>query len=76
MTSRLEVWCGLLAFVLLAVSTTSCARRIRPYSIDGPVWRDEGDFTPFLPRPKEYYSAAYWDGADNMVFRPASRVFA
>ena len=42
----------------------------------GPVWRDEGDFTPFVPRPKEYYSAAYWDGADNMVFRPTARVFA
>ena len=76
MTSRLELWCGLLTCALLAASSTSCARRIRPYSIEGPVWRDEDDFTPFVPRPSVYYSPAYWDGADNMVFRPTARVFA
>ncbi|MEM9729122.1 MAG: hypothetical protein AAF997_11080 [Myxococcota bacterium] len=65
-----------LATLLGATSVFGCARKIRPYSLEGPMWRDDGDFTPFLPKPEAYYSPSKWDAADNMVFRPASRVFA
>ena len=40
------------------------------------MWRDAGDFDPFLPMPEEYFSPFAWDAADNMVFRPLARVFA
>ncbi|MGB5809707.1 MAG: hypothetical protein WBG86_04200 [Polyangiales bacterium] len=76
MISSVRVACALFAFALLTTSVGACARKIRPYSMEGPMWRDGGDFTPFLPMPESYYSPSKWDAADNMVFRPAARMFS
>lgn len=76
MTFRGQLVCAVLVLSWFATGGVGCARKIRPYPIEGPLWRDDGDFTPFLPRPATYFSPSQWDGADNMVFRPAARVFA
>ncbi len=75
-SSRHKLGWAVLAVSLFATSSVGCARRIRPYSIEGPMWRDHADFTPFSPRPEVYFSPGQWDGADNMLFRPTARVFA
>lgn len=63
-------------FVVAVWAAMGCARKIRPYPLEGPMWRDDADFTPFLPKPEKYFSPFQWDAVDNMVFRPAARVFA
>ncbi len=64
------------ALIVLAVSSVGCARHVRRYSAEGPMWRDDSDFVPFSPVPKAYFSPFAWDAADNMIFRPTARVFA
>ncbi len=77
MTTRFNERMGAaVALFLLAADGIGCARQVRRYSADGPMWRDEGDFEPFTPVPEVYFSPFAWDAADNMIFRPAARVFA
>ena len=65
-----------LALAFLTASSIGCARQVRRYSAEGPMWRDAGDFKPFGPVPEAYFSPFAWDAADNMIFRPLARIFA
>jgi hypothetical protein len=47
----------------------------RPYPLADPMWRDP-DRRTFDEKPAEYVSGLYWDGADQMVFRPFARFWA
>src|SRR5215472_10417624 len=46
----------------------------RPYSA-GPTWWTDEDRRPFRPKPDESFVPLYWDGADNIFFRPFAELF-
>lgn len=69
------------------LASAACAAGDRRFPLRDPVWRD-GDLRPVYARchesprdgdphhvscaPEPYDAPIYWDGADNMVFRPLS----
>jgi hypothetical protein len=58
-----------------ALVLAGCGAGFQRFSDRAPVWVDL-DQTPFTPPPEEYISPFAWDGADQMFFRPISRVLA
>jgi hypothetical protein len=52
-----------------------CAVSDARFPLRDPLWQDP-DQVPFTPRPDEYVSTLVWDGADQSLFYPLSRVFA
>ena len=64
---RLAVVAGLFAL--------GCASELRPFPLRQPLQVDP-DRRPFLRKPEEYVSSLYWDGVDQMMFRPLARVWA
>lgn len=66
----------LVVLSFVSLSQIGCALRVNRYALQEPMWRDDGDFTPFAPAPEEYFSPFAWDAADNMIFRPTARIFA
>ncbi|MEO6599450.1 MAG: hypothetical protein ABIQ16_06225 [Polyangiaceae bacterium] len=67
MASKYTPW--VVALVLLG-----CAGPAR-FPLKEPLARDP-DQTPLAQAPEEYYSPFAWDGANQTVFRPLSRIFA
>jgi hypothetical protein len=82
------VWLGALLCVLLGLG---CAAETRRFPLRDPLWQDtdrrpvsidcEERPTEKEPAhqscaPEPYVSPLAWDGADNSIFRPLSRVFA
>ncbi len=68
---------GLLFLGLLAMAggvLAGCSSGPRHFSAAPPVTRDD-DRHPFKPKPKESFVGLYWDGADNIAFRPVSHAF-
>jgi hypothetical protein len=64
-----------LVSTLLAVTLLgACASAQRPFPMKEPLWEDP-DQRPFAPRPAAYLSPWFWDGADNLFFRPISEIF-
>ena len=66
-SKRVRVLCLLALFC-------ACASKPR-FALRPVMWRDD-DQRAFAPAPDEYISPFAWDGADQMVFRPVSRLFA
>jgi hypothetical protein len=75
------------AALLLCLALAACAHAERPFPLRDPVWRDPDLLpvrarchaapTPEDPRhvscaPEPYDAPVYWDGADNLFFRPLS----
>ena len=48
---------------------------VRKFPLKDPLWVDQ-DKRPFAEEPDEYFSPFYWDGANQMLFRPLARFFA
>ena len=46
----------------------------RGFSANPPMWRDDGDFTPFAPMPAEYEASELWDTMENIFFGPLARL--
>jgi hypothetical protein len=61
--------------LLLVATLWGCARGPVPFPLRAPLNVDP-DRRPFTSPPAEYESALYWDGADQMVFRPFARIWA
>jgi hypothetical protein len=77
-----------LSLVVAIASTSACASAERRFPLRNPIWRD-GDMQPVYARcheapqpddpdhvscaPEPYDAPIYWDGADNMLFRPLSQ---
>ena len=73
--------------LLLMAYACACASTERRFPLREPVWRDS-DLDPVYARchgepkpadpghvscaPEPYDASIYWDGADNLVFRPMS----
>lgn len=66
-----------IAFLLCGVALhVGCgAGGLRTFPNADPVWSDD-DRRAFAPPLEPFFSGFYWDGADQMLFRPVSRVFA
>ncbi len=60
--------------VLLLLALSACATAPRRFQLADPLWVDD-DRNNVPEEPDEYYSGLYGDGADQMVFRPLSRVW-
>lgn len=60
--------------LFLAGLVLGCSAGPRPFSVAPPVWKDD-DRRPFQPRPEPSFVPLYWDGADQIVFRPVARFF-
>jgi hypothetical protein len=54
----------------------ACGSDVRRFPVEEPMWDDAEDRRPFSPAPEEYYSPFAWDGADQMLFRPLTRMLA
>ena len=65
----------MLACVISGALLTGCATGFRPFPLREPMTKDQ-DARPFAAEPEEYYSSFLWDGADQMVFRPITRLWA
>lgn len=61
--------------LLLAAGAMACASRAARFPAKPPLL-DDPDRSPFAVEPQEYYSPLAWDGADQTVFRPISRLLA
>lgn len=61
--------------LLLLLPLVAACARLRQFPLREPMRRDNDD-RAFSPEPELYYSPFAWDGANQMVFRPLSRVFA
>jgi hypothetical protein len=60
---------------LLAVAVlAACASTPRTFPLKEPLWEDP-DQRPFAPKPPAYFSPWFWDGADNLLFRPLAEAF-
>lgn len=59
----------------LACLTLSCAADVRRFPLAPPMWIDP-DMNPVLEKPSSYYSGLQADGADQMVLRPLTELFA
>ncbi|HHH27443.1 MAG TPA: hypothetical protein ENK57_03705, partial [Polyangiaceae bacterium] len=66
---------SVLACVISGALLTGCATGFRPFPLREPMTKDQ-DARPFAAEPEEYYSSFLWDGADQMVFRPITRLWA
>lgn len=64
-----------LALALGAVGLSVACGGIRRFPL-APVVTEDPDRKSFSPAPEEYVSPFAWDGANQMVFRPASRFLA
>lgn len=64
MTFRLSMSC------LAIVCLTACASNVRRFPLTTPVMWEDADRRPFSERPEGYFSGLWWDGADQMAFRP------
>ena len=71
-------WMGpVLAGVMVLLASgvlPGCSAGLRPFSTGPVMWTDD-DRHPFLPRPETSFVPLYWDGADNIFFRPFARLF-
>ncbi len=63
------------ALLPLLLGLVGCGSGFRQFPAAEPLWHDP-DRRPFRAEPEEYFSPFYWDGANQMVFRPAARFFA
>jgi hypothetical protein len=64
---------GRLALSGLALAVlVGCGGGLRKFPLKDPMWVDL-DKRPFSEKPAEYESSLYWDGADQMVFRPVAK---
>jgi len=54
------------------VLAAGCGGGLRTFPIEDPTWVDP-DKRSFNQEPEEYFSSFFWDGADNMVFRPFAK---
>jgi hypothetical protein len=61
--------------LVLPVLAAGCARAPGAFPLREPLAVDP-DRRPFESPPAEYESALFWDGADQMVFRPFARLWA
>jgi len=59
----------------LAMLLAGCAPRVATYPLRAPLTVDP-DRRAFARPPEENFSALYWDGADQMFFRPLARFWA
>lgn len=64
-----------LSIVLAALLLFGCGPSIRRFERSTVMWSDP-DRQAFGPQPDERYAPRVWDAADNLLFRPAARVFA
>ncbi|MEM9189842.1 MAG: hypothetical protein AAGF12_11740 [Myxococcota bacterium] len=64
-----------ITFLFIASLSVGCAPTLHQFPLEEALWQDP-DQQPFAPAPEEYYSPFFWDAANQMVFRPMSRVFA
>jgi hypothetical protein len=80
-------WCALVALSVTAGSLIACGSGERRFPLRAPLWRD-ADLQPVVARchkeptdddprhvacaPESYEATIYWDGADQMFFRPLS----
>ena len=60
--------------LVIAATLPACSSGLRPYSAGPTMWTDE-DRHPFRPKPEESFVPLYWDGADNIFFRPFAQLF-
>ena len=63
-----------LALSAALVIVAACAPQIRRFPLAEPLWVDH-DQNTLTEEPDEYYSGLLADGADQMLFRPLSRVW-
>lgn len=89
--SRITRAAACVAAPLLAAPLLGCSAELQRFPLRDPVWVDS-DLTPWqypckpAPEkddpnhkkcvPEEYESSFSWDAADNLVFRPLSKLFA
>lgn len=59
------------AFIAIAAACVACSSSERRFPLREPMWRD-GDLDPVHAHVARYDSPLYWDGADNLFFRPLS----
>lgn len=59
---------------LAIASLAACTTTPRRFALEGPLWIDP-DMQNVEEEPREYYSGLMADGADQMFFRPLSRVW-
>jgi len=59
---------------LVLVLLAGCGHTLHRFPLAPPLWDDVEDRRAFGPPPEEYYSSFYWDGADQMVFRPLTQL--
>jgi hypothetical protein len=57
--------------VVIATCCVACSGGERRFPLREPMWRDT-DLDPVHAHIARYESPLYWDGADNLVFRPLS----
>src|SRR5262252_2130574 len=60
--------------LVVAAALPACSSGLRPYSTGAVMWTDD-DRRPFRPKPEESFVPLYWDGADNIFFRPFAELF-
>jgi hypothetical protein len=61
----------LAACIGLAALVSGCGG-LRSFPLRDPMWVDQ-DKRPFTEEPDEYFSSFFWDGADQMMFRPFAK---
>jgi hypothetical protein len=66
---------SLLVLLVGPLFAAGCAREPGAFPLRTPLAVDP-DRRPFASPPAEYESALYWDGVDQMVFRPFARLWA
>ena len=59
-----------IAFIVIA-ACVACSSSERRFPLRDPIWRDT-DLNPVHAHLTRYESPLYWDGADNVLFRPLS----
>ena len=62
-----------LLFPLLLIVSCATPDAVR-FSETPPITRDEEDFRPFSPRPREYKAATIWDGVDESLLKPLPKL--
>ena len=55
-----------------AVTLAGCGGGLRTFPLKDPMWVDN-DKRPLAAEPSEYFSSFFWDGADQMAFRPFTK---
>jgi hypothetical protein len=61
-----------IAMVVALAAASGCGGGVRKFPLKEPMARDQ-DQRPHPTKPELYFSSLYWDGADQMVFRPIAK---